>query len=303
MTDYLKEHLNVWWLRPEQAVWDARASEIAEPFAFKSPSLDLGCGNGLYSFISAGGRLNESYDWFIHARSSGFSRNSDSFDMPLRFDPSRAILRRPRARIDFAFDHKPNLLAQAGRLGLYKNLKQGDANARLPFQEGELSTVYSNILYWLRDPRARFQDISRVLRAGGRAILSLQDPSFKTICESYQWRAKRSELLRMLNRGRAECSHWTATLSDIKAFGRDAGLRLVHSRRYLSARTLRFWDVGLRPLFPPLLEMTRRLRPKDRQEVKSLWMETALPLLREMLELERREGDRGGYHFVVLEKY
>ena len=302
MTDYLKEHLNVWWLRPEQAVWDARASEIAEPFSPKSPSLDLGCGNGLYSFIAAGGSIGAGYDWFTHARSAGFAKNKDSYDVPLRFDPSSHIRRGPRYRFDFALDHKPNLLAQAGRLGLYKNLKQGDGNARLPFEDGELKTVYSNILYWLRDPRARFADIGRVLSRGGRAILSLQDPSFKTVCESYQWRAKRSPLLRMLNRGRAECSYWTATLADVKRFGLAAGLRVVHDERYLSPRTLRFWDVGLRPLFPPLLEMTRRLKARDRSEVKALWMETALPLMREMLELERREGARGGYHFVVLEK-
>ena len=110
------------------------------------------------------------------------------------------------------------------------------------------------------------------------------------------------QLVEDLNRGRAECSYWTATLADVKRFGLAAGLRVVHDERYLSPRTLRFWDVGLRPLFPPLLEMTRRLKARDRSEVKALWMETALPLMREMLELERREGARGGYHFVVLEK-
>ena len=300
--DYLKEHLNVWWLRPEQSVWDARASEIAEPFKPQGLSLDLGCGNGLYSFISAGGSIGEGYDWFVHARSHGFAKNKDSYDVPLRLDPSRHILRAPRYHFDFALDHKPNLLAQAGRLGLHKTLKQGDGNAPLPFADGELKAVYSNILYWLNAPRTRFKDIGRVLSRGGRAILCLQDPSFKKICESYQWRAKRSDLLRMLNRGRAECSYWTTTLSGIAAYAKPADLRIVHHERYLSPRTLRFWDVGLRPLFPPLLEMTRRLEARDRREVKALWMETTLPLMREMLELERKEGALGGYHFVVLEK-
>ncbi len=300
--DYLKEHLNAWWLRPEQSVWDARASEIAEPFAPKGTSLDLGCGNGLYSFISAGGAIGPEHDWFVNARSSGFAKNKDSYDVVPRFDASRHIVRRPRYRFTFALDHKPNLLAQAGRLGLYGALKQGDGNARLPFADGELTTVYSNILYWLKNPRERFADIGRTLSRGGRAILSLQDPSFKTICESYQWKAKRSNLLRMLNRGRAECSYWTATLPQLKAFAKPAGLRVVHAERYLSPRTLRFWDVGLRPLFPPLLEMTKRLSARDRRETKALWIETALPLMQEMLELERKEGARGGYHFVVLEK-
>lgn len=300
--DYLKEHLNVWWLRPESALWDAIASEKTQNIPVRSPSLDLGCGNGLYSFIAAGGAFDADYDWFVHAHPEGFRANKDIYDVAASFDPGRYIARRPRRRFDHAFDHKANLLSQAARLDFYKTLRSGDANARLPYVDGELRTVYCNMLYWLRDPRSRFRELARILDRGGRAVLCLQHPRFKTICESYQWKARRSRLLRLLNRGRAETHCWTVDDAELRSLARQTGLRLVHHDTYLSRSTLKFWDTGLRPLSPALIEMARRLKRADRLEVKRLWIKSSLPLLEEMLALEKRDRRSGGYHLAVLEK-
>lgn len=300
--DYLKEHLNVWWLRPESALWDAIASQKAAKIPVKGPSLDLGCGNGLYSFIAAGGAFDADYDWFVHAKSEGFRAGKDIYDVEANADLARHIVTKPRYRFTHAFDHKPNLLSQAAKLGFYGTLRSGDANGRLPYEDGELKTIYCNMLYWLEDPASRLRELARLLDRGGRAILCLQHPRFKAICESYQWKARRSEFLRLLNRGRAETHCWTADDAELKALTRRAGLKLVHHDTYLSESTLKFWDTGTRPLSPALIEMARRLKPADRREVKRLWIESSLPLLREMLELERRDRRPGGYHLAVLEK-
>ena len=300
--DYLKEHLNIWWLRPESALWDAIASERTHSIPIVSPSLDLGSGNGLYSFVAAGGAFDADYDWFVHARSRGFSAAKDIYDVAAVQDPARHIRRRPRYRFDHAFDHKKNLLSQAAKLDFYGTLRAGDANGRWPYADGELKTIYCNILYWLNDPRTRFREISRVLARGGRAILCLQHPRFKIMCESYQWRARRSNYLRLLNRGRAETHHWTADDAELRSLAKSAGLKMVHHETYLSAETLKFWDTGLRPLSPALIEMARRLAPADRRAVKKEWMAATLPLLREMLAQDRRDVRPGGYHLAVLEK-
>ena len=300
--DYLKEHLNIGWLRPESALWDAIASEKAAHIPIESPSLDFGCGNGLYSFVAAGGAFDIDYDWFVHARSRGFRAAKDIYDVAAVADPGRHVRRRPRYRFDHAFDHKKNLLSQAAKLDFYGTLKSGDGNERWPYADGEMKTIYCNMLYWLNDPRARFREISRVLRRGGRAILCLQHPRFKTMCESYQWRPRRSEFLRILNRGRAETHDWTVDTAELKSLSKSAGLKLAHHDTYLSAATLKFWDTGLRPLSPALIEMARRLAPADRRAVKKEWLASALPLLREMLVEERRAVNPGGYHLAILEK-
>lgn len=300
--DFLKEHLNLWWLRPESALWDAAASAVIARAPFAGPALDLGCGNGLFSFVTAGGSIGPAYDWFVHSDAKDFAKGRDIYDVKVSVDPGRHILRAPRRKFDWGLDHKASLLSQAARLGFYGELKEGNAQEGLDFEDGSFGTVFSNILYWLKDPAARMKEISRLLRKDGCALLCLPDPSFKTLCASYQWKARRSEFLRLLSRGRADCHHWTARSSDIKRWADAAGLRVEQDQRYLSPETLAFWDFGLRPLSPALLEMARRLKPADRADVKALWIESALPILRELLALDARRSGRGGFHFAVLRK-
>ncbi|PCI39782.1 MAG: hypothetical protein COB53_02615 [Elusimicrobia bacterium] len=299
---FLKQHLNLWWLRPESALWDASASQVVSAIALKSPSLDLGCGNGLWSFVTAGGSFSAGYDWFLHADSRGFSKNKDIYDVPLSMRPDRHILRRPRRGFDWAFDHKANLLSQAASLGFYENVKQGDGNRRLPFEDEAFQAVFSNILYWLRDPSSALSEINRILALGGRTLLCIPDPRYKIFCESYQWKPQRSRLLKILNRGRSECHDWTATFPEIKSLAKRKGFVIDHHETYLSPKLLRFWDVGLRLLSPPLLDMVGRLTAKDRLQVKKKWIQAVLPAMTEMLHEEGRSRVPGGFHFVVLRK-
>ena len=138
------ELLNVFWLRPETAMWREIDISAMVPFKIRSPSLDLGCGDGIFSFIRAGGGLDEGFDAFrAVARLDRFFENADVFDA---FDESvnPVVTHPPGYRIDCGFDHKENLLRKAKQLGLYSNLKVGDANHpyRLPTIA---STAYSPI--------------------------------------------------------------------------------------------------------------------------------------------------------------
>ena len=55
MKEILKNFLNAYWLRPETALWRTLDVEAMRTFKGTSPSLDLGCGDGTFSFIRAGG--------------------------------------------------------------------------------------------------------------------------------------------------------------------------------------------------------------------------------------------------------
>ena len=58
----LKELLNVYWLRPETALWRALDIETMKDFKVTGRSLDLGCGDGVLSFIRGGGKFDISFD-------------------------------------------------------------------------------------------------------------------------------------------------------------------------------------------------------------------------------------------------
>lgn len=149
-------------------------------FEFSSPSLDLGCGDGLFSFIRAGGCFDLSFDAFSAIGSlDKFFDNFDVFDKP-PVDKSceSASINMPLYQIDDGFDHRKNLLKKAFLLSLYRELVSGDANHLLPFQGDSFNSLFSNIVYWLNDPTFVLSEIARVLRPGGRSCLMLPNDNF-----------------------------------------------------------------------------------------------------------------------------
>ena len=50
--DRLRRFLNVYWLRPENAFWTVLRSLAWARVRMASPSIDLSCGDGVFSFIS-----------------------------------------------------------------------------------------------------------------------------------------------------------------------------------------------------------------------------------------------------------
>jgi SAM-dependent methyltransferase len=300
--DFLDVHLNVYWLRPESALWDAIASAVISRAEFLSPSVDVGAGNGIFSFITAGGAFSLGYDWYRNVDPTGFWQNKDIYDTFERSPDRSSIEKPPDYKIDYAVDAKESLLRQAAGLDFYRETRLADADKRWPFEDGSVRTIFSNILYWLQSADHSLREIHRILQHGGRALLCLQDHRFKDHCISYRWREKNSELLRLLNRGRTESSYWTTSYDEFSALARRIGFRVADHAAYLSPLTLRAWDIGLRPLSPVLIKMVKLLSETDRDAIKIEWMDTCRPFLNELLTIDSESSEQGGYHFFTLEK-
>lgn len=81
MNKILNNFLNAYWLRPETAVWRTLDVKAMEGFQFVSPSLDLGCGDGTFSFLRAGGEYKDSFDVFLDVDNlDRFFDNEDVYD-------------------------------------------------------------------------------------------------------------------------------------------------------------------------------------------------------------------------------
>jgi len=301
LAELFEAHLNASWLRPENVVWDTVASYWVRQQGFRRPTLDLGAGNGLFSFLTAGGRFDVDFDWFVQVEVDASLPSGDLYNArPCVLAPP--VIRVPADRIDVALDHKPNLLEQASLLNLYDQTVVHDANEPLPFNDGEFMTVFSNILHWLEKPLTTLRECRRILGQGGQAILCLPDARFSQYCESYQWRALGSEWLRLLNGGRDACIRWTATRETLEQWAGEAGFHVVHHRPYLHERTLHVWDLGLRPLSRPLIKLVNGLESEARASLKREWMAAARPLLWALLEEELKAPEPAGFHLFVLEK-
>ena len=308
-SDTLKQLLNVFWLRPETALWREIDILTMQAFEMRSPSLDLGCGDGTFSFIRAGGEFDRSFDAFRSvSQLDQFFQNVDVFDS---YDEklSSAVSKHPKYQIDVGFDHKINLLKKAGQLGLYRSLKQGDANQSLPFPDASFNSTFSNIVYWLDSPQFVISEISRILKPGGIACLMLPNitfPQFSFYNQLYKEGGDtRWKFLEMLDRGRfADNIRQAKSLAEWEAMFEQSGLKIECHHSHLSKLTIQVWDIGLRPLFPVLLEMANELSPEKLITLKTKWMQTMMAFIEPLIEIDKTipGNEQPAFHCFELRK-
>lgn len=300
-TDFLWEQLNVNFLRPESALWRALDSKLISDFEFLSPSLDLGCGNGIHSFISAGGSFSTKYDWYINSNPDDFSKGNDIFDVCNIDSINQFIEQKPSYHFSVGLDHKINLLHQAKQLGFYDKTICFDANSSLPFENDSFNSIFSNVLYWLEEPEKSLKEIYRILKYGGKAFIFIPDTKFREYCKSYQWKKTNSKLLEKINHGRSETMQWEISEKKFMILINKIGFEKVYHKEYLSKMTLSFWDVGLRPISPVLIKMANKLSSDDRQSLKIEMLNTLYDLLLPIYDTDL-DTDKGGFHFFVIKK-
>jgi SAM-dependent methyltransferase len=295
--DWLDGFLYLHWLRPENLPWDVAASRLIAPY-LRGPGkkLEIGVGPGYTTFMYLGGVFSPEFDWYFNVDTRGFWENRDIYDA----DEARGVARHvevfPPDRLHVALDHKANLIGQARELGIADSYIVADANEPFPIQD--IDFIYSNALYWLRDPKLVLERIHAKLPPGGRCMLVFPSDVFFDYCRSYR---RDTPMWTLLNRGRADTLMWTMS---VDAFMRDvagpAGFQLERQESYLSRQTMKVWDIGLRPVSPYLIDMANSLAPERRLEIKHEWCSGLRPILQELVEEELRDAGEGAYNFVVL---
>lgn len=281
--NWLNKFLNVYWLRPENAIWRANNCKAIQDFDFVQPSLDLSCGDGVFNFMLAGGEFNTEFDIFGATDDlDNFFENKDIYNSTHdQYNPS--ISTRPNYQITVGTDWKQSLLDKANALNFYDELVKHDNNELLPFEDNRFKTVFSNSVYWIDNVELHLDEISRVLDShNGQAILILKTKHVREFLQNLwsEWRETvGEELINMIDRGRS--GHYAHVYTDEGWTQRlnDAGLNVVERRTTATQFHGRMWDVGLRPISPHLIKMAYSLPVDERQQIKQEWMDTWQRLL------------------------
>ncbi|MGD9554009.1 MAG: methyltransferase domain-containing protein [Arcobacteraceae bacterium] len=308
----LRKLLNVYWLRPEIALWRAIDIEIMKDFKIQGKSLDLGCGNGILSFINAGGEFDLSFDAYqAIGNLDKFYENFDVHDTFVK-DYKPKIIKKPSYKFNFALDHKDNLLKKAKELDFYDNFILHDANQSLPFGNNSFDSIFSNIIYWLNDSQKSLNEINRILKRNGKVALMLPNktmPEFSFYNQLYvKDNNKDFEFLKYLDRGRYSSNMKLAkSFDEWKQIIDDSGLKIIEHKTHLSTTIIQIWDIGLRPLFPVLLRLVNAVKDKEELlSIKKEWIEIFMMFLAPIFELEIQnklnQNKEKAFHYFVLEK-
>ena len=176
--EILQNFLNFYWIRPETAIWRTLDVLQMKPIKFKKPIIDIGCGDGSFSFTHFGGRVDASYDVYrTITKTGGFFHGTDIHNQRSKIKPK--ILKKPHIKIDIGLDWKKNLLTKASKLQLYKKLIQHDVNFSFPIKEQKFETVFSNIFYWTKNVEHVLKEARRISTEDRRIIIFVPDYKFK----------------------------------------------------------------------------------------------------------------------------
>jgi SAM-dependent methyltransferase len=309
MNSTLQQLLNAYWLRPETALWRQLDILAMKNFEFKSPSLDIGCGDGLFSFIRAGGQMNLEFDAFRFVTDlEKYFENVDIYDTYQASSKIRVVAN-PNYQIDIGFDHKANLLRMSEILEIYKETIHGVANALFPFENDRFESIFSNILYWLDKPENAISEITRILKPGGKACLMLPSntlPEYSFYNQYYiKTKNQAYSFLEKLDRGRFsdQIKHSRASIEWENIFIENK-LSIVSHVKHISKLNIQIWDIGLRPLFPLLKKITDSIEDDKFLNIKSEWIQTVRMFIEPLINLDSENSDlfEPAFNCYIVEK-
>lgn len=306
--NYLTQLLETHWLRPETALWRTFDCLLLEDnVKLDNKIVDLGCGDGTFSFIAAGGKLIN-FDVFKNVTSmENYNKGSDIHNIKVTdkflFDDTNL-----RYSITYGIDNKDGLISKAKSLGrFYSDTKIHDLNEKLPDISDDFDFAFSNILYWLNDLNSILTDWNRILNKDGQLILFVPNNNFKEKAWFY-YKAPHSGYKKYFNyfdRNYASLIHHCYSYKTWKDIFNKAGFKIKMHKPYLSDIVMEIWNIGTRPISPLLINTANKLNDKDREEVKKDWVnyfkDFFLPIVHD--EYSRTISDKeSAFHFFVLEK-
>ena len=279
-TDLLRRFIEAYWLRPENALWMTLRGEALSSVPLHRPSIDLSCGDGVFSFLHCGGRFDPAFDVFtsVAGLDRRQSERGDMFDH-VRDDYRPPIVCRPTESIDVGTDCKSSMLAKADRLRFYDRLVEHDHNHPLPFGDETFETVYCNAAYWVTNIDEFLSEIRRITRPGGTIILQVKLESMRRYTLSAYEAALGRRFLEIIGRGRLECWPTLADRSTWESRFARGGLTIKGATPFVTATHAHLWDIGLRPIAPLLVRMANGLTPATRNAIKADWVELFCELL------------------------
>jgi len=266
----LRRYLQVYWLKPFDAVNDAANAWALRQFPWEEPILEVGGGDGVFSFVMHDGEFIATDDRYDQ---SDPSRPGDIFDVyreGFYLTIKRHASRLYEAGVDLKWSH----LLKGRETKLYRLVVLSPPEP-LPFAAESFKTVF---LYF---PHGIHPEGSLLMTAVNRDISDhfVCYPLYRFF-EGKGW-PRLSEYFKRLDAGRHD---------EITGFGRTAeewtkllqvsGFNLVDTWTQVSPIAWSVYDFQTRPLLRPLIRWNWFLkRVRLKRVVKAAWVYTWLPVL------------------------
>ena len=284
----LKQYLNWFWLRPESAILLAlRGAAYYDTLKFfDKNSLDVSCGDGVFSFIACGGEISQNYDMYqslnLNEVRKGDFDTYDYFDNDYKVD----ITKKPDFVFEYGSDWKENLIKKSQKLNFYKNLLLHNNNKKLPFSDRQFNYIYSNATYWVENFEFHINDLIRILNTKGYLVLEMKTTDIKKFSSfNYAKDIMGKNYCEIIDAGRLSTWRGLKTMEELKdVIDNQNQLKIIKKEPLYGDIMAYIWDIGLRPLFNPLVKLANNSSSEIRKEVKEEWCNIIFNLFAEFVE-------------------
>lgn len=278
--ELFNKFIKFFWLRPENALMTSIRSQKYSSTSnlLGEMNMDISCGDGVFTFLTMGGELCDESDMFRSVNiSESREGNFDTFDY---FDESYSIskLKDPNHKIHIGSDWKNNLLKKAEKLNFYNKLILHDNNDPLNLPNESLDYVYSNSAYWVRNFNEHILDMLRLTKSGGHVVLELKTSEIINQ-SSYKYAPfMGDDFNKIIDAGRLSTWGGLKSLSEYDQIFSKLDIEIVRREPIYGGMLAKIWDIGMRPIYNPLVKLSQNVNPEIRKEVKAEWCEIFMNL-------------------------
>jgi len=306
---FLKNLLNIYWLRPETALLLAlQFDQLKNENLFKGKILDVGCGDGTFSFLLMGGQFNKRFDVYRSIKvAKKYYQGRDMFDYFKKSEYRPLIDKEPNRKIDVGLDISEAMIKKAKTLNLYSQLVKHDMALKFPFANEHFDTVFGfNSIMYSKNLEKTLQEINRVVKKDSRIFFFLASDTMKDYRIYNYYKKFNQKWAYFIDRGRKGYAGDVHLLSyeDCQRIFNKAGLSIKKHQYFMSKDCYHLWDIGFRVIFPMLKKMLDAVPNSRKPGVKEFWVGQEYKILSSYLdyELSLKHNDSCVFHYFVLTK-
>tara|TARA_B100000900_G_scaffold331896_1_gene292670 strand:+ start:93 stop:1019 length:927 start_codon:yes stop_codon:yes gene_type:complete len=273
----LWRYLNIYFLKPFDAVNDTLTSYlIFNNHSLKNNYIELGSGDGMFSYIMCGGKFPLEFDRYLDVKLS----QKDIFDVHkknflLNLDVKKTI--RPLISIDA----KKNHVIKIKQIGFSKKAVLSSYE-KLTLKKESTKLIFYYTAHGVKNFNKSVNSALKILKKNGRIIFLVFDDYVKKnfLCYFLYRKGFLKNFFKNLDNNRfKEISSYSKKSSEWRIFFKSKGLKIINESRGLSGVAWQFYDIQTRPILKLLILFFNFFPKNFRRILKFVWMITLYPFL------------------------
>ena len=275
----LWQYLSLYFLKPFDAINDTLTSSLIHRLDWDGEVVELGSGDGEFSYVMHGGTFPIWYDRYLD---TDLSKN-DIFDTHKDEKlTTTKVLAYPN--IILSIDARENHVKKIKEIGFSKDAICSFYE-KLPLEDESIEKIFYYTPHGLENHDKSIDEALRILKPKGKLLILLYDSVFKEafLCHKYSKEIKNnflSNYFKKLDNGRySEITNLSRTKDEWVEYFKSKGLDVKVSHTGLSKTAWKFYDIQTRPILKPLIRLFNLPPLWLRAIIKIIWMILLYPLL------------------------